>query len=139
MGQSIDEIMMGLILEAVPEGIDVYDGIPNVRLEDRTQTHIIVNLSAPLASSVTLGGQGETQTITAQIRTIVRTGGDFDTWDAYRQARRISRHIRDYLTTRKITPTGSRIAHTLERALEPVQAMASHEAAVEISQYEAHT
>ncbi|VDG77350.1 Uncharacterised protein [Actinobaculum suis] len=117
--------------------IQLYDGLPDTRLEDRPERHVIVNVSVPVVSSRTLGGLNESGRLSVQVRTVVRTGGSYETWEAAREARAISRRIRDKLTQNAIYKN-VKLRHVLERFLEGAQIMASHEAVVLVSQYEAN-
>lgn len=128
--------VLALVKEALP-GVQVYDGQPAGKLEDRPEVHLILDVNVPVLRDDSVTSARDAALVKWQVRTIVRTGGDVRREDAAWSARWHSRRLRDYLISRRLREGGQLIDHTVETGFINDQAMVSHTAQIQVSQYEA--
>lgn len=129
------EKVLSLIREVVGD-VTIYDGQPAEKLEDRPERHVIVDLQVPLLSEATVAPTFDRESVSWQVRCVVRSGGTFSRDDAAWAARTLSKRIRDYLARRRLRAGGELIRHELEGGLIDDQAMVSHATYIEVSQYQ---
>ncbi len=125
-----------LVCEAIPV-VQVFDGLPAERLEDREEIHVIFTAAVPVAAPVAVSAREFGEILDFQIRTVVRTDLTYDDRTAADKAREIAMQVRDYLVRRKLQPHGSLIDHKLESVIDSQNSMLSYETVVEVSQYKA--
>lgn len=131
--------VLRLVREAVGD-VTVFDGMPAGKLEDRPERHVIVDVSVPVSDDDALTDRGvadEAETVRWQVRTIVRSGGQYTQEDAAWAARWLSKKIRDYLKMRKLRPGGGLISHEYQSGMSDDQAIVSHSAFIQVSGFEA--
>lgn len=131
------EEVLRLVREAVGD-VKVYDGQPSEKLEERPERHVIVDVSVPVVSEQTVASTFDRETVSWQVRAIVRSGGQFNREDAAWAARALSKKIRDHLIRRRLRPGGELIRHELQDSMVDDQAMVSHATVIEVSQYQAN-